>query len=167
MTGVRTPSRWATVVIVAGIVAILIVLATRAPTSDVASLRERPQASVYFPGSVLLREGGREGTAPYGSAIWKQLGTDASFAEVLDWYDRELAARGLQPGGGSSGIPAWEEFQVCAWHSDDIVFRLGFLKMDKWSERYPGSQPYPTVYELRLIEVDEDLETSKCARTPA
>ena len=117
-------------------------------------LRARPEAGLIFPGSDQLRDGGFDAEmtpdGPQAAQWWAIFGTHASSAEILAFYEAELASRGWEPGGGSSGISGTNEESASAWHTNDFVFRLGFWKPERWTE--DDESPYATVYEIRLIE---------------
>lgn len=108
------------------------------------------EASLYAPGSTLLRSGGRGPTFESSALVHLQLATEASADYVLAFYVQELAARGWLTGGGSSVIGVDFESQVCAWHDGSRILRLSFWRQDRWQEAYPDD-PHVTVYEIALI----------------
>jgi hypothetical protein len=99
-------------------IAVLVVAWPRLIVSDQDRLSQRPEASLYYPGSVLISRGGSGATVAGAPAIRRQLGTDSSLDEVLTFYRRELAATGWETGGGSSAATGTDESQACAWHTE-------------------------------------------------
>lgn len=143
-------------------VAALGLLFSREPARD--GLGGYAEASLYYPGSVLLRTGHHASTSEAVAQTWKQLGSDASLLDIQAYYEHELAGRGWVPGGGSSGILGTSERGICVWHNDKVVIRLSFWKPQKWRARYPADPSYRTVYELALIERTSPTDPTACAK---
>lgn len=112
-----------------------------------AKLYARPEAALYFPGSLKI-----DGT----------LGTDAPVNEVIAFYQRELAARGLTPGGGMAVTGSRGDLQVCAWHTHEFVFRLAFWKLDDWRGHHPDATPLATMYDITLRDVQNSANIGDC-----
>jgi hypothetical protein len=124
------PTRVALVVVsILVVVAAVDITVARFSVTDTDRLAERPEASLFYPGSVVLEgNGGHNGTAFAHAEIFRILGSQGSMEEILEFYNSELASRGWETGGGSSGIRSTGETKVCAWHTDQLVLRLGFLE---------------------------------------
>ncbi|HYU50534.1 MAG TPA: hypothetical protein VEO91_11485 [Candidatus Limnocylindria bacterium] len=74
---------------------------------------------------------------------WRQYGTDASWDDVVTFFDAELRNRGWQEGGCASGFPSTDEWAVMIWHSDSRILRLGHL-IDERAVKH--DQQFVTVY---------------------
>lgn len=104
-----------------------------------------------MPGSSELLSGGYdEEQTPEGrlaAVAWREYGVDASWDEVVAYFDAELANQGWEDGGGSSGLKSTAEHAVRAWHRDDRILRLGHLR----NSPKPESGSFITFYEVALI----------------
>ena len=104
-----------------------------------------------MPGSTELASGGTdEEQTPEGglpAIAWRRYGVDASWEEVIAYFDRELAAQGWEDGGGSSGLTSTIEHAVQAWHRDDRILRLGHLR----GSPKPEAGSFRTFYSVALI----------------
>ena len=123
------------------------------------SFSDIPEASRFYPGSVILRSGGHAATSEIrGGAIRARLGSYASVAEIPGLL---RATDSPDPiwvsGGGSSGVPGTNERQVCAWHNGTVILRLGFWRLSRWQRQYPNDQIFPTVYDVRVIDRTSDF----------
>jgi hypothetical protein len=130
---------------------------------NLARLESLPEASLDYPGSVRLRDGGHE-DIPGGSSAetWRQNGTAASVDEVVAFYRQELTVRGWLEGGGPGVIGTLHEAQVCVWHTPEVVLRLSFWRPEKFVERYPGDPTHRTVYEVSLQFVQDADNPAAC-----
>jgi hypothetical protein len=133
-----------------GVVATLVAAWTWTASKESNSLEQLEEAGLYFPGSTILQQGSRDPSAETHAAIFRQLATDGSMEEVVQFYTDELANRAWSTGGGSSGFTIVRERQTCAWHKGDVRFRLSFWRTEDIHQSFPDS-PDITVYELRLI----------------
>lgn len=115
-------------------------------------LQKIPEEHLYYPGSAVIGSIGND----YMSGIWgsnpatsgHRLGVDASQAEVLAFYDRELAARGWQQ--STNVIYGTAELEVRGWVKGGVLVRLAILR--KNDPRYPAAvNAYQTPYEIVLI----------------
>jgi hypothetical protein len=148
---------------VAVIALIAVSVLTRPWQSDQDRLRARPEASLVYPGSTVLREGGYDATTEAVAGIWRQLATTASMDEILAFYRAELAAAGWETGGGCCVFSALHERQTCAWHRSDVVLRLSFWNMEQFAERYPDDAANATVYEVRLMDHGSTSNATACS----
>ena len=121
------------------------------------SFSDIPEASRFYPGSVILRSGGHAATSESEAERWTQLGSYASVAEIQAFYERQMAQAPWVSGGGSSGVPGTNERQVCAWHNGTVILRLGFWRLSRWQRQYPNDQIFPTVYDVRVIDRTSDF----------
>jgi len=119
------------------------------PTRD--SLSDAPVAQTQAPGSALLTSGGTdleqtpEGEIP--AIAWRRYGVDASWDDVVAYFEAELRARGWEEGGGSSGLRSAIEHAVEAWHKSDRILRLGHLR----NSPKPDAGSFQTFYSVTLI----------------
>ncbi len=141
---------------------VLVVVAQPRQPSDNDRLRQQQEASLYFPGSVLLREGGSGASMGAAAEIWRQLRTDASEETVLAFYRAELFARGWATGGGSTVALGTHESQVCSWHTGTYTMRVSFWKMDDFVKQYPADTGLTTVYEVRLMDESSPINHVAC-----
>jgi hypothetical protein len=152
-------------VLVVVAIAVLAIALPRLTATDQERLRQQPEASLFFPGSILLREGGHGATTGSVAETWRQLATERTMDDVLAFYRRELAALGWKTGGGSSAGLVTNESQACVWHTDDVVLRVSFLKMDEFRKQYPSDPEHATVYELRLIDQANAINYVACGHS--
>ena len=130
---------------------IVVLIACVSCSSTRASLSGEEAAQLQMPGSTELASGGTdeeqtpEGRVP--AIAWRRYGVDASWEEVLDYFDRELEAQGWEDGGGSSGLRSTIEHAVQAWNRDDRILRLGHLR----DSPKPGAGSFRTFYSVALI----------------
>lgn len=144
---------WAVVLSLGLLVAAAVQIRGVVDRVTVSSLDARPESFVIFPGSVLLRRGGHEANSESPAGNWQQFGSQASPGAIAAFYEAESSTRGFLPGGGSSSIPMTVELAVCAWHNEELVIRVSFWELDEFHERYPSDPSFPTIYDLRLIDV--------------
>ncbi len=130
--------------------------------SDQERLAALAEFSLFYPGSVVIREGGSGAAGGYPADKWRRLRTDASTESVLAFYLAELTKAGWATGGGSAGARTTSETKACAWHTDDRILRLSFWDMDKFVKRYPTQTGFVMVYELRLINQGGSSDTKVC-----
>jgi hypothetical protein len=115
------------------------------------SLSEEVEAQFQVPGSNLLASGGTdreqtpEGDIP--AIAWRRYGADASWEEVVAYFEAELHDRGWESGGGSSGLRSTIEYAVEAWHKGDRILRLGHLR----NSPKPDAGSFQTFYSVALI----------------
>jgi hypothetical protein len=102
-------------------------------------------------GSTELASGGHdeertpEGVLP--AIAWREYGVEASWDEIVAYFDAELAEQGWEDGGGSSGIRSTSEHAVEAWHKGDRILRLGHLRYSP----SPESGSFLAYYRVSLI----------------
>lgn len=121
--------------------------------SDYERLQAQPEFSLFFPGSVVVEQGGSgTGFMNPTAHTWRMLGTTASADEVLTFYRDALMERGWELGGGGvMAIDRPRETKACGWHTNETTLRLGFRDIDEYRKVYPGNAGYATVYELGLF----------------
>lgn len=130
------------------------------PLSDVERLAAHPEASLHYPGSVPLYDGGSEAT-PYGTAErWQLLGTSATREEILAFYVGELTARGYVNGGPFGSTT--EQTTACSW-SRDLVVRIGFYEPVAIRRRFKIAPEYTTVYDLRISDETGTANPRPCS----
>jgi hypothetical protein len=116
-----------------------------------ASLSGEEAAELQMPGSTELASGGHdEERTPEGglaAIAWREYGVDASWDEIVAYFDAELTGQGWEAGGGSSGLRSTSEHAVEAWHRDDRIVRLGHLRYSP----DPQSGSFLTWYRVSLI----------------
>lgn len=133
--------------------AAVLVAACGQPTGGYDRLKALPEASLTFPDSKQLSDGGYdaqftvEGEQPAG--FWRIIGSDATIEDIRDFYEGELADAGWvrQPSSRST-----TELEAHRWHQGDLAFRLGFLNTEEWHQRLDGSDQFPTLYEIHLSD---------------
>jgi hypothetical protein len=109
------------------------------------------EAQLQLQGSTLLTSGGTdierspEGDIP--AIAWRRLGVDASWTDVVAYFDAELRRRGWEEGGGSSGLTSTIEHDVEAWHKGDRILRLGHLR----DSPKPEAGSFLTYYSVALV----------------
>lgn len=161
----RAPTRPDRVLGLVSILAILSLVASCQQTSS--SLRDEAEAQLQAPGSTQLGAGGHDAMQTIeghlAAIAWRQYGTDASWDDVVTYFDAELRNRGWQEGGCSSGFPSTDEWAVMAWHSDSRILRLGHL-IDERAVKH--DQQFVTVYAVALIGEGIDPGCPE-RRTPA
>jgi hypothetical protein len=136
-------------IVVALTALVLAVVACGGPTRG--SLSDEAEAQLQIPGSKELAAGGHDAEntldGPLAAIAWRQYGVNASWEEVVAYFDAELRERGWQEGGSSSGIPSTQEWAVQAWHRDDRILRLGH----RHNAPTKDSGSFVTFYEVALI----------------
>jgi hypothetical protein len=149
----RKPTRLLAVAVVAVVVAGLSFVVAQwlqpPPLSDVERLAAHPEASLHYPGSVPLYDGGSETTTEATAQRWQLRGTSATREEILAFYVGELTARGYVNGGPID--PTTEQTMACSW-SRDLVVRIGFYDPVAIRRRFKIDPNYATVYDLRIID---------------
>lgn len=135
---------------------------SRGGLSDTAALHRSPEATLTFPGSLLLREGELHASSETSPTIKRQLATEAPMEDVVRYYAAALIAEGWKEGASDSAYVAYSERQVCGWNRDGVRFRLSFLKPTDYHERYPLDPPHATVYEVRLIQTPTESDGRAC-----
>lgn len=78
---------------------------------------------------------------------WRRYGVDASWDDVVAYFEAELSARGWEEGGGSVGLTSTIEYAVEAWHLGDRILRLGHLR----DSPKPDAGSFRTSYSVALI----------------
>jgi hypothetical protein len=128
-------------------------------------LRAMPELYLAYPGSVVLRDAEivNPGIGPYADRLY---GSNASIEEVEDWYRRELTSRGWLPGAGSSAATSTDELAVCAWHTAQYRFRLGFWRRDIAPELDPHAADYASIYEVAIIPEASPVSLRECTSSP-
>jgi hypothetical protein len=133
--------------LVAAAASMAVLLVACGPTPS--SLASEAEASLHLPGSTEVATGGYDAEkSVYGSlsaVAWRQYGADVPWEDVLAYFDAELARRGWEPGGGSSGLTSTDEYVVEAWHKSDRILRLGYMRNGP-----PGAN-FGTFYDVALI----------------
>ena len=146
---------------VSSVLITVVLIAACATPADDDGLQSEAEADLLYPGSEQLSDGGHgpddtiEGPVP--SVYWRILGSNDSGSEILEFYEIELAARGWEPGGGSSGIPSTSELDARAWSQGPTVFRLAFKDPEEWHQRLEGSDRFVTLYEISLIRTPNSV----------
>lgn len=116
-----------------------------------ASLSEDEAAQLQMPGSTELASGGHdeegtpEGVLPAISS--RAYGVDASWDEIVAYFDAELTGKGWEAGGGSSGFRSTSENAVEAWHRSDRILRLDHMR----DSPKPDAGSFLTWYSVALI----------------
>jgi hypothetical protein len=145
-------------------VAVVYVIFQVTRPSEVERLQAQPEFSLYYPGSVLLREGGN-GPSWMGvvAHTWRRIRTDAAEDVVLAFYREELRDRGWLTSGGSTVI-LHEPFETraCAWHNSEMILRLSFLNVDEVVKFHPEDADAVTIYELGLFDRTSSLSSLAC-----
>lgn len=140
---------WGPVVWAFAMAATLIGCTLTGPTMT--SLSEEWAAKLRTSGSVELISGGHDAEqtpeGPLAAIAWREYGVDASWDEVVAYFDAELRDRGWEEGGGSSGLRSTIEYAVEAWHKGDRILRLGHLR----NSPKPDSGSFVTFYSVTLI----------------
>jgi hypothetical protein len=119
--------------------------------ATVATLRKLPEDHLFFSGSSTIGETDYSatgvdsgGAAPYTGWI---MGTSASQADVLSFYQQQLSHRGWQR-DEADVIRGTGETLVAGWQKQRYIFRLGFSRPG--DPRNPGHGAYPTVYSISI-----------------
>ena len=106
----------------------LLVSLTAAACSDygpIASLQAMPEASLYAPGSKVVREFTTPQTySPDGSSgasVGHNLATTASGAAIIAFYDRRLRANGWTP---SDPVRGSNDLEDAGWQKGGAYFRV-------------------------------------------
>ncbi len=129
------------------------------PRYDLAALSSQPEASLVAPNSTKLhdfstqRGGGSIMLAgsPNPARHARAYGTQGASQEVIDYYQRELQARGWQPYAGENGAWCAVGDQASTWRKGDFLFRVTLHSRDP--VRGDGSpHQYPTFYDTCLTE---------------
>lgn len=156
--GLSLPSLSRSAVARLAFAAVLVVIAvgfvstavTRITHADRDRLNQRSEASLYYPGSVLLESGGNESGVSHSAQIQRTLGTQASIDDVVAFYDGELIAKGWDT-GGSSMTPGRDESKVCSWHTTDFTLLLTFRNLDEYPHP-PSDHEFATVYDFTIFD---------------
>jgi hypothetical protein len=116
------------------------------------SLSQEAEALLRFEGSVeLIANGGHDAEqtpeGPLPALAWREYGVDASWDEVVAYFDAELRDRGWSTGGSTSGFASTGEYAAEAWHRHERILRLGHQR--NRSIDVPGS--FITIYQVTLI----------------
>jgi len=119
--------------------------------ASVAELRKLPEDHIFFSGSSTIGETEYSATGvDTGGASpdtgWI-MGTPASQADVLSFYEKQLQQRGWQRNDGAV-IQTTAETLVAGWQKEQYIFRLGFSRPG--DPRNPGNGAYPTVYSMSI-----------------
>jgi len=127
----------------------------RATDGRLEELRALPEATLTYPGSEEVAEGGSAGgmtiDGPQVAFSWRLLGVDASDEEIEDFFAEELGSRGWVEGSGASGIRTTGELRARAWQKDAVLFRLAFRDPAHQADPAHVSR-YRTIYDARLQE---------------
>jgi hypothetical protein len=127
----------------------LLLCASCGPTQ--ASLSREEAAQLQMPGSTELGggPGGNDEVHLFDvpAITSRAYGVDASWDELVAYFDRELKAMGWEDGGGSSGLTSTSENAVQAWHRDDRILRLGHMR----NSPKPEAGSFKTFYSVALI----------------
>ncbi len=115
------------------------------------SLGKEDVARLQYSGSKQLADGGNDAQRSIEGDIppiaWRRYGVNASWDEIVAFFDNELTRRGWEPGGGSSGLRSTGERAVEAWHFGDRILRLGNLR----KAPVENAGQFVTFYEVALI----------------
>jgi hypothetical protein len=112
-----------------------------------------PEAQLYYPGSVVLAQGGRD----YEWGLWGSnpaitdtvLGANVDPKEIKVFYNRELSARGWRASNVDI-VVGTNEFTGAAYRKGRMAIQVSVLRPD-----YPGNPPaiksYTAGYRITLI----------------
>lgn len=118
---------------------------TRASLSEEAVAKLRVAASVE-----LISTGGHDSErtpeGPLAAIAWREYGADASWDDVVVYFEAELRDRGWESGGGSSA--STQEWDAVGWNKDDRILRLSHRRNASVSD-LPRS--FRTIYRVTLI----------------
>ncbi len=112
-----------------------------------AQLAALPEAALLYPGAAVLEQGGRDarpegGTdRPIPAVVGATLGAQATPAEIVAFYDRELLARGWAR-FTSPPIASALEIRTAGWGRGGLSFRLGVYR--------PKDEPDPRLPPLEV-----------------
>jgi hypothetical protein len=116
-------------------------------------LQKLPEERLVYPGSVVIGSGGADldrfvAASPNPAFSGHVLGVNASADEVLDFYRRELPARGWQESGVDS-IAGTAEVRALGWRKENLVFRVAILR--KNDPRNPDAgDAFVTAYDIAV-----------------
>jgi hypothetical protein len=127
--------------------------AANRPT-DFERLQAQPEFSLFYPGSIVVEQGGYgRGFMVPSAAVWRLLSTDASQEDVLAFYRDALGKRGWEVGAGAElVIDRGRETQACGWHTNTTTLRLALLNMDEFRRIYSSDARFATAYRLGLFD---------------
>lgn len=124
-------------------VALLIaIVAACADYGPIANLQAMPEATLYLPGSTVIREwtnprtGGIDGGGP--ATVGHNLATNATPDDVMSFYVGELGAEGWTAGSPVMGGPVGAQHAL--WTKGEAVFQLSIYSSDsdavaaKWAK---------------------------------
>jgi hypothetical protein len=144
------PSVWRRLVWVAIAAATLTGCSLSGPTTT--SLREEWAARLQFSGSVELIAGGHDAEqtpeGPLPALAWREYGVDATWDELVAYFESELRDREWEDGGGSSGGPSTQELDAVAWHKGDRILSLAHRRNTLAPD---ASGTYAMIYRVTLI----------------
>lgn len=116
-----------------------------------ASLSDEEAGKLRIAGSAEMISGGHDAEetpeGPLAAIAWRRYGVDASWDDVVAYFEAELSARGWEEGGGSSGLRSTIEYAVEAWHKGERILRLGHLR----DSPKPDAGSFRTFYSVTLI----------------
>jgi len=127
-------------------------LRDRAPISFGWVLRAQPEAQLFYPGSSVLLDGGRDSfvglTGPNPADYVVTLGVDAPDAALLEFYRQRMAGR---PGWFATGFTGGVEARATlTWSNGRFVMQL---ELPPPEELRPFGYPGPNYYRLRFLSL--------------
>lgn len=117
------------------------------------ALQQLPEEHLFYPGAVVLGETG----ADYEWGLWGRnpaisgylLGANASPAEILAFYNRELIPRGWQLSSNDVRVGT-NEFTGGAWRRDKLSIQVSILRPNH-PVNPPIINPYTAPYRIDLV----------------
>ncbi|HVA75758.1 MAG TPA: hypothetical protein VNF71_14460 [Acidimicrobiales bacterium] len=135
---------------------VLLVLLTAAACSDygpIASLQAMPEASLYAPGSKVVREFTTPQTySPDGSSgasVGHNLATTASGADVIAFYDRRLRANGWTP---IDPVHGSNDLEDAGWQKGGAYFLVAIAYPQALSADL-RAEGYTTWYVAEVMQI--------------
>lgn len=142
------------------VAAVYVVIQDARPT-DMEVLKSHPVNSLFYPGSVVLRQGDHEPAFMQPTAYtWRQLGADATVDEVIAFYSADMKERGWAAGGGGHVLS--EDDTACGWHTADLILSMVFPDVDRHRKTYPADAGFATIYEVTLWDDGTTYSGREC-----
>ena len=117
-----------------------------------ASLSDEGAAKLRIAGSAEMISGGHDAEetpeGPLAAIAWREYGVDASWDDVVAYFEAELRDRGWEEGGGSSSGPSTQEWDAVAWHTKDRILRIAHRRN---TAATATSGTFLTIYRVTLI----------------
>jgi hypothetical protein len=142
--------------------ALAIVMLTRIPQVrsivDPQGFARIPEATLYYPGSVVLAERHAPASGPSPAAYLVALSSDAPMEDIIAFYRAEFRDRpGWANDGSESSMWSTLEAAACTWHNESVTVRIGFPDKERWLKRQEltGASPnWPstTLYHFYVLD---------------